>query len=246
MKKINPLFISGCLLLVAPAMSATLSGTLEPTVVPLTNGGQANIAVSNTDPNLFTVPGDRITAINSLDGGLTNQEQTDSGGAILATVSKKPFTFIVETERGLNFSIRAVPRAGSGRTIQLVSELAGTPGPAKAWEESNPYESLLVSLNRAVRQGSVPGEYQSVPVTSEVLQVPAGLRATADRVWVGHHLIVVRYSLDNVSLSARMVRESDFWQPGTRAVMFSTPAGLLTAGGRMQIWVTTSDEGVKR
>ncbi len=66
MKKINPLFISGCLLLVAPAMSATLSGTLAPTVVPLTNGGQANIAVSNTDPNLFTVPGDRITAINSL------------------------------------------------------------------------------------------------------------------------------------------------------------------------------------
>jgi conjugal transfer pilus assembly protein TraK len=95
-----------------PAMSATVSGTLAPTVVPLTNGGQANIAVSNTDPNLFMVPGDRITAINSLDGGLTNQEQTDSGGAILATVSKKPFTFIVETERGLNFSIRAVPRAG--------------------------------------------------------------------------------------------------------------------------------------
>ncbi|HBQ1333325.1 TPA: type-F conjugative transfer system secretin TraK, partial [Klebsiella pneumoniae] len=46
MKKINPLFISGCLLLAAPAMSATLSGTLAPTVVPLTNGGQANIAVS--------------------------------------------------------------------------------------------------------------------------------------------------------------------------------------------------------
>ncbi len=83
----------------------------------------------------------------------------------------------------------------------------------KSLEESNPYESLLVSLNRAVRQGSVPDEYQSVPVTSEVLQVPAGLRATADRVWVGHHLKVVRYSLDNVSLSARMVRESDFWQP---------------------------------
>ena len=54
MKKINPLFISGCLLLAAPAMSATLSGTLAPTVVPLTNGGQANIAVSNTDPNLYS------------------------------------------------------------------------------------------------------------------------------------------------------------------------------------------------
>ena len=218
MKKINPLFISGCLLFMVPAMSATLSGTLAPTVVPLTNGGQANIAVSNTD----------------------------SGGAILATVSKKPFTFIVETERGLNFSIRAVPRAGVGRTIQLVSELSGTPGPAKAWEESNPYESVLVSLNRAVRQGSVPGDYQAVPVTSETLAVPAGLRATAEKVWTGHHLKVVRYSLDNVSLSPRMVRESDFWQPGTRAVMLSTPAGPLTAGGRMQVWVTTSDAGGNR
>lgn len=148
MKKINPLFISGCLLLAAPAMSATLSGTLAPTVVPLTNGGQANIAVSNTDPNLFTVPGDRITAINSLDGGLTNQEQTDSGGAILATVSKKPFTFIVETERGLNFSIRAVPRAGSGRTIQLVSELAGTPvrqKPGKSRTPMNRYWFRLIA-----------------------------------------------------------------------------------------------------
>ncbi|WP_228709037.1 TraK domain-containing protein [Klebsiella pneumoniae] len=133
-------------------MSATLSGTLAPTVVPLTNGGQANIAVSNTDPNLFTVPGDRITAINSLDGGLTNQEQTDSGGAILATVSKKPFTFIVETERGLNFSIRAVPvRAQAGQFSWSASWRV--PRSGKSREESNPYESLLVSLNRAVRQG---------------------------------------------------------------------------------------------
>ncbi|MDP1369085.1 type-F conjugative transfer system secretin TraK, partial [Klebsiella pneumoniae] len=78
----------------------------------------------------------------------------------------------------------------------------------------------------------------SVPVTSEVLQEPPGLRATADRVWVGHHLKDVRYSLDNVSLSARLVRESDFWQPGTRAVMVSPPAGLLTDGARMQLSVT--------
>ncbi|WP_058914085.1 MULTISPECIES: type-F conjugative transfer system secretin TraK [Enterobacteriaceae] len=246
MKKINSLFISGCLCFAAPAISATQNGTLVPTVVPLANGGQANIAVSNTDPNLFTVPGDRITAINSLDGGLTNQEQTDSGGAILATVSKKPFTFIVETERGLNFSIHAVPRAGVGRTIQLVTELTGTPGPAKAWEESNPYESILVSLNRAVRQGGMPDEYQSVPVTSETLQVPAGLRATAEKVWTGHHLKVVRFSLENMTFSPRLVRESDFWQPGTRAVMLSTPAGLLTGGGRMHVWITTSDSGGAR
>ncbi|MBR7596967.1 type-F conjugative transfer system secretin TraK, partial [Klebsiella grimontii] len=88
-----------------------------------------------------------------------------------------------------------------------------------------PYEGILVSLNRAVRQGQIPDEYQAVPVTSESLQVPAGLRATAEKVWTGHHLKVVRYSLENISFSPRMIRESDFWQPGTRAIMLSSPAG---------------------
>lgn len=50
------------------------NGTLAPTVVPMVNGGQASIAISNTSPNLFTVPGDRIIAVNSLDGALTNNE----------------------------------------------------------------------------------------------------------------------------------------------------------------------------
>ncbi len=152
----------------------------------------------------------------------------------------------METERGLNFSIRAVPRAGSGRTIQLVSELAGTPGPAKAGKSRTPMNRYWFRLIAPCVRAAYPMSISLSPSLLKCCRCPAGLRATADRVWVGHHLIVVRYSLDNVSLSARMVRESDFWQPGTRAVMFSTPAGLLTAGGRMQIWVTTSDEGVKR
>ncbi|WP_434218451.1 TraK domain-containing protein [Escherichia coli] len=49
----------------------------------MVNGGQASIAISNTSPNLFTVPGDRIIAVNSLDGALTNNEQTASGGVVV-------------------------------------------------------------------------------------------------------------------------------------------------------------------
>ena len=100
---------------------------------------------------------------------------------------------------------------------------------------------LLVSLNRAVRQGGMPEGYQPVPVTSETLTVPAGLSAKAEKVWTGHHLKVVRYAVDNVSLSPRMVKESDFWQPGTRAIMISGTAGPLLSGGRLQVWVTTAE-----
>lgn len=120
MRKNNTAIILGGLFFSCSVMAGV--GTLAPTVVPMVNGGQASIAISNTSPNLFTVPGDRIIAVNSLDGALTNNEQTASGGVVVATVNKKPFTFILETERGLNLSIQAVPREGAGRTIQLVSD----------------------------------------------------------------------------------------------------------------------------
>ncbi len=159
MRKNNTAIIFGSLFFSCSVMAA--NGTLAPTVVPMVNGGQASIAISNTSPNLFTVPGDRIIAVNSLDGALTNNEQTASGGVVVATVNKKPFTFILETERGLNLSIQAVPREGAGRTIQLVSDLRGTGEEAGAWETSTPYESLLVTISQAVRGGKLPaGWYQ--------------------------------------------------------------------------------------
>ncbi len=42
-------------------------------------------------------------------------------------------------------------------------------------------------------------------------------------------------AVENKSLSALNIRESDFWQPGTRAVMFSQPASQLLAGARMDV-----------
>lgn len=74
MRKNNTAIIFGSLFFSCSVMAA--NGTLAPTVVPMVNGGQASIAISNTSPNLFTVPGDRIIAVNSLDGALTNNEQT--------------------------------------------------------------------------------------------------------------------------------------------------------------------------
>ncbi|HAH1595386.1 type-F conjugative transfer system pilin acetylase TraX [Escherichia coli] len=82
MRKNNTAIIFGSLFFSCSVMAA--NGTLAPTVVPMVNGGQASIAISNTSPNLFTVPGDRIIAVNSLDGALTNNEQTASGGVVVA------------------------------------------------------------------------------------------------------------------------------------------------------------------
>lgn len=243
MRKNKKLFLSAGLFFSCSVLAAGSGGTLAPTVVPMVNGGQASIAVSNTSPNLFTVPGDRIIAVNSMDGELTNNEQTASGGVVLATLNKKPFTVVLETERGLNLSIQAVPRPGAGRTVQLVSDLRGTGEEAGAWETATPYESLLVSVSQAVRGGTLPARWYQVPVTKETLRVATGLSARADAVWTGNHLKMVRFAVENQTPEAVNVRESDFWQPGTRAVMFAQPVSQILSGARLDIWVIRDGEG---
>lgn len=236
---------NSCRILLALSMLASdqtvaAPAALPATIVPLTNGGQASIAVSNTDPNLFTVAGDRVTALTSLDGQLTRQEQTASGGVIITTLNKKPFTFILETEHGQNFSVHAVPRAGAGRTISLVGELSGTGKAARTWEESSPYETTLVSLSQQLLGGKLPTGWQSIPVTHEALSAPAGLSAKAERVWAGNHLKVVRFRVTNNTGTVCNISESDFWQKGIRGVLFSETTRQLMAGSALQVFVISS------
>ena len=124
-----------------------------------------------------------------------------------------------------------------------VGDLRGTGEEAGAWETSTPYESLLVTISQAVRGGKLPAGWYQVPVTKETLQAPAGLSSVADAVWTGNHLKMVRFAVENKTLSALNIRESDFWQPGTRAVMFSQPASQLLAGARMDVYVIRDGEG---
>lgn len=182
-------------------------------------------------------------SVNVIQGVNNYRLQNEQRTAVTPMAFNAPFTFILETERGLNLSIQAVPREGAGRTIQLVSDLRGTGEEAGAWETSTPYESLLVTISQAVRGGKLPAGWYQVPVTKETLQAPAGLSSVADAVWTGNHLKMVRFAVENKTLSALNIRESDFWQPGTRAVMFSQPASQLLAGARMDVYVIRDGEG---
>ena len=101
MRKNNTAIIFGSLFFSCSVMAA--NGTLAPTVVPMLNGGQASIAVSNTSPNLFTVPGDRIIAVNSLDGALTSNEQTASGGVVVAGLVMTVLTVALVSCAGKSF-----------------------------------------------------------------------------------------------------------------------------------------------
>ncbi len=212
---------------------------VAPATLSFPENGQFKLSVSNSNPNLIVVPGDRITAVNSAEGTLTDQRNTEAGALLVSTLATKQFTFFVETEKGQVFSITAVPEKRAGASYRLVSEVSGDNPKAKAWEQSQPYESLLISLNQAVRRNAVPEGYAVMPVTHEKLKTPAGLTSQAVQVWLGNRLKVTRFDVRNLSSISVQINEYDFWMPGVRSVMFSSRSRELTGGGSVGVYVTT-------
>jgi conjugal transfer pilus assembly protein TraK len=216
---------------------------LMPTIISVPAGGQADIRISSTNPNYFEVPGDRITGVTSAPGMLTDKRNTGAGGAFMSTTQSKPFTLYLTTEGGQTFSLNAHPESVPGRSYLLASQKSLNRDEAKAWETSQPYEKLLVELNRSLVRNSIPQGYAAVAFTEECSRTPVGIRATATGAWEGGNLRVVRFLVTNPGSITVSLREQDFWQPGVRAVMFSTPGRELSGGGSATLYVTSGPGG---
>lgn len=218
--------------------------TMAATAVTLTfsPGGHLDLPISNVNPNLIVVPGDRVTNISSAAGLLTDKKNTQAGAALFSTASDKPFTLYVETRLGQVFSINATPRATEGRSYRLFPTTP-TPRPvAKVWETAQPYESMLVALNRALLRGALPEGYGPASIDKEAPFTRAGLQATPDSAWDGNALHIVRYRLTNPLSVPVVLREPDFWTPGTRAIMVHPRYQRLIAGASTWLYVIRTQE----
>lgn len=206
-------------------------------------GDQADIKISSINPNYVEVSGDRITGITSSPGMLTDKRNTDAGGAFISTTQTKAFTIYLTTEGGKTFSLQAYPEKMPGRSFLLASHNPLSPEKAKAWEIAQPYESLLIELNRMLLRGQVPPGYAKIPLKDERINAPAAVRATASDAWEGSNLRVVRWQVTNAGSIPISLREQDYWQQGVRAVMFSTEGRELAGGSTMTLFVTSGHGG---
>lgn len=220
-----------------------VGAALVPATVSVPAGGQADIRISSTNPNYFEVPGDRITGITSAPGMLTDKRNTGGGGAFVSTSQSKPFTLYLTTEGGQTFSLNAHPESIEGRSYLLASQKPLNRDEAKAWENSQPYENLVVELNRSLVRNSIPQGYAAVSFADERTRTPSGVRAISTGAWEGAHLRVVRFQIKNAGSDTVYLHEQDFWQPGVRAVMFSTTGRELSGGGSATLYVTSGQRG---
>lgn len=229
----------GCSLLLSSSAIAQ-----PPSTLTFPQGGQLRLTVSNSDPNMIFVPGDRITAITAQGSMLADKRLTSAGGVLFTSVAKKPFTLFVETELGQSFSVVATPMNGEGRVYRLVSEETPPRPTSRQWETAQSYEKLLVNLTRAALARQLPEGYGDVKPLSDGIRTPAGLAVIPQQAWAGDQLRVDRYQVRNKNSWGVALREQDFWKPGVRAVAFEHGIKTLLGSGSMSVVVIRATEEV--
>lgn len=225
-----------CSVLAISPVSVVLA---SPLVVPV---GGLSLSVSQDNPNVLEVPGERVVAISASGGVLLQKQQTSSGGVLFATGQSDPFTLYLETDHGQTLTIHARPGKGSGRHYQLQGSDVSKRPEARAFEQGAPYEAMLVSLHRALLGGTIPDGYVDAALDDAPhLQVP-GLEITPERAWQGDALEVVRYRVTNRQAIDMTLRPEAIWQRGVRAVLFTPDARVLRAGAATWLYLTRTRE----
>ncbi|KGT87916.1 conjugal transfer protein TraK [Erwinia typographi] len=218
-----------------------------PVKVPVSPDSQVRVALSNTDPNLLVVPGDRIIAVDSAQGMFLNDNKAlgqANGGVQLMTAQTTPFTFYIRTEGGLTVSVIGVPQKRDGRVLQFISGRPVQHDNARRWERSQPYVRTLIAIQQAVLSGGVPEGFTEAPVAAApVFSLPGCLSVTPLQMWSGGGLRVYRLTVRNRGASSLAVPERLFQARSVRAVMVFPFSTTLMPGTDTQVWVTVSNDG---
>ncbi|MGC1041603.1 type-F conjugative transfer system secretin TraK [Pantoea agglomerans] len=223
-------------------VSATVPG---PAGTVFENNAHLKAMMSNTSPNKIVIDGELITGITGPDNAYKKANTAD-GALLITPLTGQDFTIFLETAGGVGVSIDVSPKPGNGRTLHLIpADAPVKPNPdAKSWEESQPFQKILVSIARTVANGEVPENYTEIKASrGPAYTPPAGVQLTPERQLAGSHLRVIRYRIKNTGYVPRMLNEKQFWQKGVRAVMLSTQT--LYANGEGFVWVifSTDPEG---
>ncbi|MEG0532629.1 MAG: type-F conjugative transfer system secretin TraK [Hafnia sp.] len=233
---------------IASSLTGAAAQAAAPVKVLVSPDAQVQIALSNTDPNMVVVPGDRIVAIDSAQGVFINandygQTGQANGGVVLMTKQDKPFTFYVRTEGGLTVSIIGVPQKREGRIVQLLSDSPVRHREAQTWERSHPYVTTLVELQRTLLNGKVPQGYVDSPVVRgpAFASLPAAVSVRAEQMWSGGGLRVYRLNVRNTGSSSVSLSERLFSAEGVRSVMIAPYGDNLMPATQTTVYVTVDN-----
>ena len=204
----------------------------------------AAATVSSKEPNVINVKNDTIAAITSKNGAILNDAITTDGSVIFSTSETKPFSILIETEKGFTFTLNAAPNKNHSSASIVIHNLADKGKAVDAdvmnanFSEST-YSGFLSKtltdlINQRIPNGFVESRNRNFNVSPAFNGI---LKVRNTEAWVGQNVRVVKLDITNVSTSEIELNERILWEQGVMAISFYPTVSKLPPNRRVFAYV---------
>lgn len=227
------------LTLIAMATSS-IAQAIEVTANPF---GTVNATISASEPNVIHVKNDRINSLSAKYGAVIQEEQLNDGSAMFSTTETKPFSVLIETEKGFTFTLNANPNKTANSSSVVIYNLADKGNEIEDINSSlaryQSYSGLITYvltelLNNRLPDGFVETRKRSFDVPDSVKNV---FKVRNTDAWVGQNMRVVKLELTNVSTSAIELNERYLWNKGVMAIQYDPKVTNIRPNTRVFAYV---------
>lgn len=228
-----------CLLSLLVALLSNSANAIDVMLKPFDS---TTATVSSKEPNVINVKNDTIAAINSKNGAIINDAITTDGSVIFSTSETKPFSILVETEKGFTFTVNAAPNKNHGSASIIIHNLAEK-GNLDSNELSNISENtysgfisklLTEVINERVPNGFVETRNRSFNVSPDFKGI---LKTQNLEALVGQNIRIVKLAITNVSNNEIELNERILWNKNVMAISFYPSVSKLQPNYRVFAYV---------
>ncbi|GJI56955.1 hypothetical protein HEMROJRC1_20670 [Rodentibacter sp. JRC1] len=206
-----------------------------------------NATVSSKEPNVINVKNDTISAISAKNGAVLKYDGTTDGSVIFSTSETKPFSILIETEKGFTFTVNATPKKSNSAAI-VIHNLAEKGNALESDSmllnsSENTYSGLITQIlteliNHREPKGFVETRNRKFDV-SPTLKGILTIRNTD--AWVGQDIRVVKLDITNISMNTIELNERILWNKGVMAIGFDPAATTLPPNRRVFAYVVLKE-----
>lgn len=182
-------------------------------------GKTISLMLSYVNPNYIEVNGDIIQTLNYTGDNITSSDTTTGGMVIIVNNPFAPFTFFIQTKKGLVIPVEVNLNDSLGTYYSIVSEKIKKSPEPKKWEKSNNYESDIVDIATGILSNSPEFTGQKAPKSTPKIEIK-DLDVNAKEIFVGNKYIITKYTAKNTSSNTKSINEKMFKGINVRAVFF--------------------------
>lgn len=208
-----------------------------------TTGKTIKLDLSIINPNYFEIDGDIITKIVSVNNKIT-ANGTTGGGSIVIINEPSPFTFLIETQKGLIIPVESIASYdSSGEFIKIIPNEIKKSVEAKKWEnKGGSYESNLINIAKGILSGSSDFESQKATKNNTPEINIAGMSINGKSIYQGLNSYIIQYEVKNISLFDKVLDERMINIPKLKAVFFDKTDLTLKPKDTINLYVVVNVE----